>query len=77
MSSSFPVSGGKVITFLPNKQIFLEKSYVKKSYAINYAAFRYTLAVGAFAPCICPQNSVLYMYTRARVRMCVYLLGRK
>ena len=27
--------------------------------------------VGVFAPYICPQNSVLYMYTRALVCMCV------
>ena len=70
VSWSFPVSACKVITFLPTDQTNLKKSCVKKSFTINYAAFWYTLAVGAFAPCICPQNSVLYMYTCARAYVC-------
>ena len=69
VSSSLLVSGGKVITFLPNKQIFLEKSFVKNSYAINYAAFRYTLAVGAFAAI--NASIILFIRVYVRVRACV------
>ena len=35
VSSSFPVSGCKVITFLPNKQTICEKVVLKKSFDIN------------------------------------------
>lgn len=73
VSPSFPVSACKVITFLPNKQIILKKSFVKKYFVKNQAAFRMSLRWLRFVVLIRQKHSVLYMYVRARVRvsMCV------
>lgn len=48
-------------------QIILEKYFIKNCKRQNKAFFA-RFAAGAFAPYICPQNSVLNMYTRACVR---------
>lgn len=71
VSSSFPVSACKVITFIPHYQTNLQKSYVKNSFIVILKRFG-VFAVGAFVNRDRLQQSYLFrVYVCVRVRMCV------
>lgn len=67
---SLPVSACKVINLKPTKQIILEKYFLKNCKRTNKAFFVRLWCARRLVQ-ICHKHSVLYMYVRARVRICV------
>ena len=69
VSSSFPVSGCKVITFLLIIQIILKKSFIKNCKRPNKAFLR---AAGGVCAAWCKYGKIWrFIYVCTRVRSCV------